>query len=257
MIRLMNSEEAVVLRALAEAEHALVTAAQHVATAFSDGGRVIYVGSGTSGRIAMMDAAEMPPTFGLDPSRFHAIVSGGTAAEGTAHEGAEDDTSAAIHAINELGLERKDVVIGITASGRTPFVLAAVRHARQKGVWTCGIVNNLRTPMEETAHTTIVLDTGPEVLTGSTRLKAGTAQKLALNRISTVAMVLAGKVVENLMVDVKANNQKLKERCARIVHDLTTATIDEAWQQLEKGGWNVRQAIEQLRANPPVASHVP
>lgn len=254
MIRLMNSEEATVLRSLAEAEHELATTAQRVAKAFSEGGRTIYVGSGTSGRIALMDAAEMPPTFGIDSTKFQAVVSGGTGAESTAHEGAEDDVTAAIHDMNKLGLTRKDVVIGITASGRTPYVLAAVRHARQKGLWTCGIVNNLRSPMEEVANTTIVLNTGPEVLTGSTRLKAGTAQKLALNRISTTAMVLVGKVVENLMIDVKANNQKLKERCARIVHDLTTATIDEAWQRLERDGWNVRKSIEHLRAYPPVGS---
>ncbi len=122
-----------------------------------------------------------------------------------------------------------------------------MRHARQKGVWTCGIVNNPRSPLTEVAELAIVLDTGPEVLTGSTRLKAGTAQKLALNRISTAAMVLSGKVVENLMVDVRANNQKLKERCARMVHDLTTATVDEAWSLLEESNWSVRGAIERWK----------
>lgn len=250
IIRLMNNEETLVLKALAEAEPALALASEKVAKCFSNGGRVVYVGSGTSGRVAMMDAAEMPPTFGIEANRFVAVISGGNSAEGTAREDAEDDEHAAIQAINSLQLEREDIVIGITASGRTPFVIAAVRHARQKGLFTIAIVNNLRTPLEETAELAIVLDTGPEVLTGSTRLKAGTAQKLALNRISTAAMVLSGKVVENLMVDVKAKNQKLKERCARIVCDLTPVTIDEAWEVLDRNGWNVRAAIHTIRTTP-------
>lgn len=255
IVRLMNSEETIVLKALAEADNAIAGAAERVARTFIDGGRVIYIGSGTSGRVAQMDAAEMPPTFGIDSSRFQAIVSGGAGSHAVAKEDAEDDEHAAIQAINDLQLERTDCVIGVTASGRTPFVLAAIRHARQKGIWTCAIVNNPGTPLAEVAELAIVLDTGPEVLTGSTRLKAGTAQKLALNRISTIAMVLSGKVVENLMVDVKATNSKLKDRCARIVRDLTTATIDEAWEHLERNAWNVRRVVQQLRAKQP--AHLP
>lgn len=248
VVKLMNEEEGVVLRALQEAEKPLAIAAEKAAAAFKRGGRVIYVGSGTSGRMAAMDAAEMPPTFGVDSSQFVAVVSGGQNAETKAKEDAEDDEHAAIVALNEMSLNHKDILIGIAASGRTPFVIAAVRHARQKGVWTCGIVNNFETPLETAADLGIVLNTGPEVLTGSTRLKAGTAQKLALNRISTTAMVLAGKVMENLMVDVRANNQKLKERCARIVRDLTNATVDEAWELLEENDWNVRNVVESLNA---------
>ncbi|HVL38939.1 MAG TPA: N-acetylmuramic acid 6-phosphate etherase, partial [Fimbriimonadaceae bacterium] len=197
-----------------------------------------------------MDAAEMPPTFGLPPDRFVAVVSGGQVAEGRAVEDAEDDEHAAIMALNDLGLERRDVVFGLTASGRTPFVVSAIRHARQKGVWTCAIANNPDAPLLHAADHQIVLRTGPEVLTGSTRLKAGTAQKLALNRISTIAMVLSGKVVQNLMVDVKAKNQKLKERCARIVRDLTNATFDEAWELLERHEWNVREVLAALDGEP-------
>jgi N-acetylmuramic acid 6-phosphate etherase len=249
IVRLMNEEEYVVLRALQAAEESLAEACQKAGDAFLNGGRVIYVGSGTSGRVAAMDAAEMPPTFGIEPDRFIALVSGGSAAADKAVEDAEDDEHAPVVELNELGLNRKDIVIGIAASGRTPYVLAAIRHARQKGVWTCGITNNNNTPLAEAADLGIILDTGPEVLTGSTRLKAGTAQKLALNRISTAAMVLAGKVIENLMVDVKAKNQKLKERCARIVRDLTTATFDEAWDLLEAHEWNVRAVLDQLRSD--------
>ena len=254
IVALMNDEESVVLKALKHAEEHLAFAGEKAAAAFQRGGRVIYVGSGTSGRIAAMDAAEMPPTFGIDSSLFVAMVSGGAAAETNAKEDAEDDEHAAIVALNEMALNHKDILIGLAASGRTPFVVAAVRHARQKGVWTCGIVNNHSTPLATAADLAIVLNTGPEVLTGSTRLKAGTAQKLALNRISTIAMVLSGKVLENLMVDVRANNQKLKERCARIVHDLTTATVDEAWDLLEQYDWNVRQVVDHL--NHPAAAGV-
>jgi len=252
IVRLMNEEEFIVLNALKEAEKPLALAAEKVAEAFQRGGRTIYVGSGTSGRIAMADAAEMPPTFGIDGSSFVALVSGGNGAQTMAKEDAEDDEYEAITALNTMSVTPVDIVIGITASGRTPFVVAAVRHARQKGLWTCGIVNNKDTPLYHAADLGILLNTGAEVLTGSTRLKAGTAQKLALNRISTAAMVLSGKVLSNLMVDVKAKNAKLKDRCARIVHELTTATVDEAWEMLEQNGWNVRQVVEILNgaANP-------
>lgn len=248
IVRLMNEEEAAVLRALAEAEEALAEVVDRAAHAFLEGGRIVYVGAGTSGRIAVMDAAEMPPTFGIPPDRFVAVIPGGLEAMVKAVEVAEDDEYAAIAALNELRLTRQDIVVGIAASGRTPFVVAAIRHARQKGVWTCGIANNRQTPVLQEADFGVFLDTGPEVLTGSTRLKAGTAQKLALNRISTGAMVLSGKVVENLMVDVKATNQKLKERCARIVCELTPATYDEAWSLLESNGWSIRSAMEAARS---------
>lgn len=248
IIRLMNEEEAVVTRALHDAEAGLAEATERAAQAFRDGGRVIYVGSGTSGRIATMDAAEMPPTFGIEGDRFLALISGGDTAQSKAQEDAEDDPTAAIVMLNNLEVSARDVVIGIAASGRTPFVLAAIRHAKQKGVWTCGIVNNVNTPIEEEADLGILLKTGPEVLTGSTRLKAGTAQKMALNRISTGAMVLNGKVIENLMVDVKAKNQKLRERCVRIVRDLTHIREDEAEALLNEHSWSVRAVVDTVRA---------
>ncbi len=246
IVRLMNEEELTVIRALRDAEKDLALVAERVASAFLSGGRVIYLGAGTSGRIAMMDAAEMPPTFGVDPGRFIALISGGPGASDIAVEDAEDDPHAAIAALNELQVERRDVVIGMAASGVTPYVVGGVRHARQKGVWTCGIANNKGAPLLEVADHPILLDTGPEVLTGSTRLKAGTAQKLALNRISTAAMVLSGKVVENLMVDVKAKNQKLKERCVRILCELTGASPDESRRALEACGWNIRAALTEF-----------
>jgi len=247
IVRLMNEEEHTVMRAIQNAEPEIAVAIEQAAKAFQSGGRIIYVGAGTSGRIATMDAAEMPPTFGIDSSRFVAVVAGGDLAGGTAIEDAEDEEHAAIQRLNELNLSTNDIVVGLAASGGTPFVVAACRHARQKGIWTCGIANNPKSPLFDQVDLSILIETGPEVLTGSTRLKAGTAQKLVLNRISTGAMVLSGKVIENLMVDVKANNAKLKERCARIVCELSPITQEEARFLLEKHDWNVRSVLEKLK----------
>jgi N-acetylmuramic acid 6-phosphate etherase len=250
IVRLMNEEESVVVRALYAAEESIAVAIEKAADAYMCGGRVIYMGSGTSGRIAMADAAEMPPTFGLEPESFVALVSGGSQAGGKAVEDAEDDPHAAIEALNDIRANRKDIVIGLAASGTTPYVIGGLRHARQKGIWTCAIANNRSAPVFDESDHNILLDTGPEVLTGSTRLKAGTAQKMALNRISTGAMVLSGKVIENLMVDVKANNAKLKDRCVRIVRELAPVTYDEAWDLLEANSWSIRRVLEVARRTP-------
>jgi N-acetylmuramic acid 6-phosphate etherase len=248
IVRLMNEEEMSVFRALQSAEAPLALTAEKAAEAFQNGRRIIYCGAGTSGRIASMDAAEMPPTFGIEADRFVALHAGGQAAVGKAVEDAEDDPHAAIVDLNAIDAQKGDIVIGIAASGRTPYVMGAIRHAKAKGIWTCVIVNNKAAELINEADLAIILDTGPEILTGSTRLKAGTAQKLALNRISTIAMVLSGKVIENLMVDVKAKNQKLKERCVRIVRDLSNLTEEEAWEQLESHEWNVRSVLEVARS---------
>ncbi|MEX2242453.1 MAG: N-acetylmuramic acid 6-phosphate etherase [Fimbriimonadaceae bacterium] len=245
IVGLMNEEESAVMDALRAAQGGLALAATHAAEAFRSGGRVIYVGAGTSGRIATMDAAEMPPTFGIAADRFVAVFAGGDAATKQATERAEDDPDEAQRQLAKMGMHKSDVVIGIAASGRTPFVLGAVRFARQNRVWTCGIANNPGAPLLAEADLGILLDTGPEVLTGSTRLKAGTAQKMALNRISTAAMVLSGKVVSNLMVDVKASNEKLKQRCVSIVMALTGVSESDARAALEEHDWNVRKAIGQ------------
>lgn len=246
IVRLMTEEETAVIRAVRDQTDAIAYAAERVAGVLAKQGRVVYVGSGTSGRIAVMDAAEMPPTFGIDPDRFVAIVSGGELAAARAQENAEDDEHAAVVALNQHKVSRHDAVIGLAASGRTPFTVAALRHAKRKGAWTCAVVNNVKSPLEEVADHAIVLKTGPEVLTGSTRLKAGTAQKLVLNRISTTAMVLQGKVVENLMVDLKMTNAKLRDRGVRILRDLTHATEQEAIAALESTGWNLRAALVEL-----------
>lgn len=252
IVRLMTEEEQAVNRAMVAAESQIAAAAEAAASAYQRGGRIIYVGAGTSGRVATMDAAEMVPTFGLDPWRFVAIVAGGTSSDTRAIEDAEDDEHAAVQALNDINLNRNDILVAVAASGRTPFVVAAARHATQKGVWTCGIANNKGAPLYDVVDLPILLDTGPEVLTGSTRLKAATAQKRALNAISTTAMVLSGKVVENLMVDVKANNIKLRERCVRILRDLTTVSESEAERVLASHNWNIRLALSVLRSTAEV-----
>ena len=244
IVRLMNEEDLAVNRALQAAEIPIARAAERVAEAFAAGGRIVYVGAGTSGRVATMDAAEMPPTFGIDSDRFVSVIAGGNAAGLNAVEDAEDSVGTGIDALNGLHLSAADVVIGVAASGTTPFVVSAVEHAGRIGCWTCGIANNRGTPLLEVVSHPILLDTGPEVLTGSTRLKAGTSQKMVLNRISTIAMVLSGKVIENLMVDVKANNAKLKDRCVRILRELAPVTHDEALELLDQNSWNVRRALD-------------
>lgn len=235
-------------RAVAAEEGHIALAGEKAAEAYQRGGRVIYVGAGTSGRVATMDAAEMPPTFGLQPGRFVALVAGGQGAVLAAVEDAEDDEHAAIEDLNRIELNRDDIVIGLAASGKTQYVVAAARHAHQKGIWTCGVANNKKNPLFEVVDLSIYLNTGPEVLTGSTRLKAATAQKLVLNQISTIAMVLSGKVIENLMVDVKATNHKLRERCVRILRDLTTVSETEAERLLSAHGWNIRHVLTLMRA---------
>lgn len=252
IVRLMTEEEQAVNRAMVAAESQIAAAAEAAASAYQRGGRIIYVGAGTSGRVATMDAAEMVPTFGLDPWRFVAVVAGGNSSDTRAIEDAEDDEHAAVQALNEINLNRNDILVAVAASGRTPYVVAAARHATQKGVWTCGIANNKGAPLFDVVDLPVLLDTGPEVLTGSTRLKAATAQKRALNAISTTAMVLSGKVVENLMVDVKANNIKLRERCVRILRDLTTVSESEAERVLASHNWNIRLALSVLRSNAEV-----
>lgn len=246
IVTLMNQEEHAVMSALEGAAMHLATAAKKAAEAFAFGGRIFYVGAGTSGRIATMDAAEMPPTFGIDNDRFISVFAGGTGAQSKATEQAEDDGSEAIEALTVLKLTKHDVVIGLAASGTTPFVIAGIQFAKSKGAWTCGIANNSNTPLLKVCDLGIFLDTGPEVLTGSTRLKAGTAQKLALNRISTTAMVLSGLVASNLMIGVKASNQKLRDRSVRIVCELTDLTSTEAQNSLEKHDWKISEVLESL-----------
>jgi N-acetylmuramic acid 6-phosphate etherase len=253
VIALMDSEERVVFDALERARPLLATAADRIALTFESGGRTFLVGAGTSGRLAVGEAAEMPPTFGVADGVFIPIVAGSRFGGPSAVTKDEDDVAAAPAALDYHRCGPTDAVIGLAASGTTPFVLAATAHARKRGAWTCGIANNPGSTLLADVDVGILLDTGPEVLTGSTRLKAGTAQKLALNRITTAAMTKLGRVIENLMVEVQPANTKLRNRCAEIVSELTGAPRTDAHRMLDRTGWSIRAAVDELlrgRAGP-------
>jgi N-acetylmuramic acid 6-phosphate etherase len=243
ILSLMNEEDRRVPEAVAAALPQIAAAVELLVDAWRDGGRWIYVGAGTSGRLAALDAAESPPTFGVPPDRVVALVAGGEAAVIGAVEGAEDDGDAAVHALEAAGLRPQDAVIGLAASGRTPYAVAAVEHASGVGCPTVGISNNAGAELSGVARVGIEVLTGPEVLTGSTRLKAGTAQKLVLNMLSTAAFTRLGKVYENFMVDVQATNEKLRRRARRIVRETTGAPEDEAEGLLRAAGGSVKLAV--------------
>ena len=243
VLRLINEEDRKVAEAVAKTLPDIAEAVESLAASWRRGGRWLYVGAGTSGRIAATDAAECPPTFGVPQDRVRAVVAGDAVAEGLALEGAEDDTAAAIRDLQTLNLSPRDAVVGIAASGRTPYTVTAVRYATQMGCATVGISNNPGTELSYAARIGIEVLTGPEVLTGSTRLKAGTAQKLVLNMLSTAAFTRLNKVYENWMVDLQATNQKLKARACRIVHDAAGVSESEAEELLRRvDGW-VKAAI--------------
>jgi N-acetylmuramic acid 6-phosphate etherase len=243
VLRLMNEEDRRGPEAVAEALPQIGAAVRLLVEAWRSGGRWIYVGSGTSGRLAALDAAECPPTFGAPPERVLAVLAGGPSAAARSVEGAEDDRSAAVRALDGLALHPDDVVIGLAASGRTPYVVSAVEHASEVGCATVGISNNAGSDLGAVASVAIELNTGPEVLTGSTRLKAGTSQKMVLNMLSTAAFTRLGKVYENLMVDVQASNEKLKKRALRIVREATGLPEGKADVLLRQAGGSVKTAV--------------
>ncbi len=245
VVERMNAEERSTFMAVEAATASIAAAAERVATTFAAGGRIVYVGAGTSGHIAAMDAAEIPDTFGVEAGRFLVLVAAASAPAPAVSLGAENDTTAVPAALDAIAVGQKDFVVGIAASGSTPFVVAGVAHARRRGCPTCGIANNPGALLLEVSDLPILLNTGPEVVTGSTRLKAATAQKLVLNRISTTAMVLLGKVMSNLMVDVRPSTEKLRSRCVRIVCDVADVEPQEAIARLSRSAWSVRAAIGQ------------
>lgn len=245
--RLMNAEDRRVPEAVAAALPAVAAAVGRIAEALARGGRLLYVGAGTSGRIAALDAAECPPTFGTDPRMVQAVIAGGPKAMTESVEGAEDDEAAGAREIDARGVGADDVVIGIAASGETLFTVAAVRRARERGAWTAGVACNPGSSLEGACDLAIVAVVGPEVVTGSTRLKAGTAQKFVLNMLSTLAMVRLGKVYGNLMVDLRATNTKLRRRAARIVAAAASTGEERAAAALGQAGGRVPVAIVMLR----------
>jgi N-acetylmuramic acid 6-phosphate etherase len=229
--------------ALQSCREQILGAVDAVTRVLGEGGRLFYVGAGTSGRLGVLDASEIPPTFGESPDRVQGIIAGGAAALHASVEGAEDHTTDGAMAIVERGVTADDVLLGITASGRTPFVLGALARAREIGAATIMLTCN---PARSRSHggwdVEIDLPTGPELITGSTRLKAGTATKIALNFISTCAMIRLGKVSSNLMIDLKPTNSKLRNRAIRVVAELRGCSYDEALAHLVRSKWNIRKA---------------
>jgi N-acetylmuramic acid 6-phosphate etherase len=243
ILYLMNQEDRRVPEAVARALPQIAEAVGLMVEAWRSGGRWIYIGAGTSGRIAALDAVECQPTFGVSSDRVVALIAGGEAALTRSVEGAEDDRSAAVKDLEDLSLDPGDVVVGLAASGRTPYVVAAVRYASKIGCATVGISNNPGSELGAAANVCIELITGAEVLTGSTRLKAGTSEKLVLNMLSTAAFARLDKVYENFMMDLQAGNEKLKDRSRRIVREAAGVTEDEAGELLRAADGSVKVAV--------------
>ncbi|MFI6512573.1 N-acetylmuramic acid 6-phosphate etherase [Streptosporangium sp. NPDC050855] len=241
--RLMNAADAAVPAAVGEAVPAISAAIDAIVDRMRSGGRLFYVGAGTSGRLAVLDASECPPTFGTDPELVQGVIAGGPPALTRSVEGAEDDHAAGAAALAERGVGALDTVVGVSASGRAPFVLGALAEASRRGALTAAISCNPGTPLSAAALHPIEVIVGPEVVTGSTRLKAGTAQKLVLNMISTITMVRLGRTHGNTMIEVSAMNSKLADRAARMVGDLTGAASAVARATLESAGWHVKAAV--------------
>jgi N-acetylmuramic acid 6-phosphate etherase len=247
VVRLINEEDATVAEAVRDALPAVARAAELVADRLSRGGRVFYVGAGTSGRVGWLDAVEWAPTFGVDPGCVRVVVAGGIGSAVEASSELEDDADLGANDLLAHQPSSRDVVVGIAASGRTPYVLGALRAAREVGCAVVAVCNNPASPMEPLADVAVVVRTGPEVLAGSTRMKAGTAQKMVLNMLSTAAMVRLGKVYRNLMVDLRPLNRKLVARATRIVVQAARVTPEQAEDVLERAGRNVKVAIVMAR----------
>jgi len=246
--RLMNEEDATVAAAVRSALPQIARAIDVVAAGLREGGRLIYVGAGTSGRLGALDASEIPPTFNTDPRTVQFIMAGGPKALGASTEASEDDTALAVAEIKKRKPGKHDVVLGIATSGRTPFTIAAVEYARRRGSRTIALTCNRNSPLERAADFAIVTEVGPEVLAGSSRMKAGTAHKMVLNMISTGAMVRLGYVYGNLMVNVWTKNEKLVQRAIRIVEQATGADHETASRALKESGNRTPVAVVMLAA---------
>ncbi|MBV9333261.1 MAG: N-acetylmuramic acid 6-phosphate etherase [Candidatus Eremiobacteraeota bacterium] len=246
LVELLVAEQRGAVDAVLNATDVIAQAVEAIVQRLVRGGALHYVGAGSSGRIAMLDAAEMPPTFGTSRELVRAHIAGGMAALEHAIEGAEDDAAAG-EAATRANVQRGDAVIGISASGSAAFVIAAITCARSLGAYTAALTSVAESPLAHAGETSIVLPTGSELLAGSTRLKAGTAQKIALNAISTAVMVRLGKVYDNLMVDVVASNRKLRARALRLVQEIAAVDEARARELLERAGGRVKLAVVMQR----------
>lgn len=249
VLELMNKEDQQVPEAIAEALGQIEAAVETIIQSLKAGGRLIYFGAGTSGRLGVLDAAECVPTFGVSPYLVVGLIAGGDKAMVEAVEGAEDSLTLAEEDFKKLNLNANDTVVGIAASGRTPYVIGGLQYAQSIGAKTVSIACNQQAKISRFAQIPIEVDCGPEVLTGSTRLKAGTAQKLILNMLSTVSMIGIGKVYQNLMVDVQATNEKLEERSKRIIMAATECSYEEAASYFEAANHKVKVAIVMILTN--------
>lgn len=249
ILRLINDEDQTVAGVVAGELTYIEAAVEHIVAAFQAGGRLIYVGAGTSGRLGMIDAAECPPTFGSDPSRVVGIMAGGEGALVRAVEGAEDDGPAGASAVRDLQVGPHDVVFGIAASRRTPYVVAALAEAGTLGARTVLLTMNPREALDFAVDVAICPVVGPEVLMGSTRMKSAVAQKMVLTMVTTTAFVRMGKTYENMMVDLLANSAKLRERGKRVVMTVTGVDYDQAARTLDTAGGSVKTAIVMLLAD--------
>ena len=242
-VDVMNNEDQKVAQFIKEENHAIAQLITQVIKGLNNGGRLIYMGAGTSGRLGVLDAAECVPTFGVTPDVVVGLIAGGPSAMTVAVEGAEDDESLGEQDLRDLNINEHDTVIGIAASGRTPYVIGGLRYAQSINVPTGCVTCNKASEVGKHADYPVQVDVGPEVLTGSTRLKAGTAQKLILNMISTGAMVGIGKVYENLMIDVKPTNKKLKQRAVNMIQEVLQTTNEDSEKLFKQSDEQVKVAI--------------
>jgi len=246
VVTLLNHEDKQVPFAVEKNLPQIAQAVERIVAAFQSGGRLVYMGAGTSGRLGVLDASECPPTFGVPSSMVVGLIAGGETALRNAVEGAEDNREAGEQDLRHIHFSRKDVLVGIAASGRTPYVIGGLQYAKQLGATTVSLVSNPNAIMSEIADIAITTAVGPEALTGSSRLKSGTAQKMVLNMLTTAAMIRLGKCYQNLMVDVQATNQKLKARAIRIVMQATECDQPMAEQTLFTTHGNAKLAIMML-----------
>jgi len=249
IIRLMNEEDSKIAAAVAQEIPAIARAVEAIVNGIRNGGRLFYVGAGSSGRLGVLDAAECAPTFGTSRNQVQTLIAGGKRAVTNAVEGAEDSIKNGERDLNAKQLTPNDVVVGIAASGTTPYVLGALKHARKRKATAVAITANRNMPVARLAKILIAPEVGPEVLTGSTRLKAGTAQKMVLNMLSTAAMVRLGHAYENLMIDLLDTNDKLSDRSLRILVEASGKSVSIARRALRKSGHNLRVGLVMLKEN--------
>ena len=247
IVGLMNREDRRIALAIGRQLPAISRAVDGIVDRIRRGGRLLYIGAGTSGRLGVLDASECPPTFGVSPKLVRALIAGGAKAIRHPIEGAEDDRAQAVRDLRKIHFSKDDALVGLAASGTTPYVLAAIAHAKQEGALTIAVTANRNSPLARAAKIAIAPNVGPEVLTGSTRLKAGTAQKMVLNMLSTASMVRLGHAYDNLMIDLTRTNKKLKDRAGRILIEASGKELSAVEHALRQSEHNLRVALVMLK----------